>query len=384
MIPLSVPYIKGNEFKYVKDCLDSGWISSSGSYVNDFEDCIKSYTGSKYAVACMNGTVGLHISLVALKVSANDYVIVPNLTFVASLNAIKHAGAEPIMIDVDEKNWQIDLDLLEEFLIKKTSQKIIDGEKRCVLNDDGKQIKCIMPVHVLGNMCEMDRLLKIAYNYNLFLIEDSTEALGSFYKNKHAGTFGKLGVFSFNGNKIISTGGGGMVITDDKDLAKKIKHLTTQAKIKNDEYVHDQIGYNYRLVNVLSAIGLAQMEYFDEILMNKKKIDSFYRNKLASSNNIKFQDISQNVSNNCWLFTFRIKKMRILLKYLNENGIQSRPFWMPMNQLTMFSNNIYFSKKNISNHLYETCISIPSSPNLSNKDLNFINKKISNFINENY
>ena len=380
MIPLSVPFIKGNESKYVLDCLNTGWISSAGSYVDYFEQIIKNYTKSKHAVACMNGTTGLHISLVALDVKENDYVIVPNLTFVASLNSIKHAGAEPIMIDVDKSNWQIDLNLLDEFLKTHTSNKIINGKKSCVLNSNNRQIKCIMPVHVLGNMCNMRRLIKIAKKYNLFVLEDSTEALGSFSDKKHSGTFGDLGVFSFNGNKIISTGGGGMIITDNSDLANKIKHLTTQAKISKNEYIHDAVGYNYRLVNVLSAIGVAQMEYFDEILKNKKKIDTYYRKNLSKIKDTDFYNVNHGVKNNCWLFTFRTHKMRELLKYLNNNGIQSRPFWMPMNQLPMFKTNKYYTKNDISNELYETCISIPSSANLGLNELSLITKKITEFL----
>ena len=380
MIPLSVPYIKGNESKYVLDCLDTGWISSAGSYVNSFEQSIKNYTKSKYAIACMNGTTGLHISLIALNVTKNDYVIVPNLTFVATLNSIKHTGAEPIMIDVDKSNWQIDLSLLDEFLKAHTSIKSINGKKSCVLNENNRQIKCVMPVHVLGNMCNMKRLLKIAKKHHLYVLEDSTEALGSFYNSKHSGTFGDLGVFSFNGNKIISTGGGGMIITDNSNLANKIKHLTTQAKISSNEYIHDEVGYNYRLVNILSAIGVAQMEYFDEILQNKKKIDKYYRKNLSGLKGVDFYNVNGIVKNNCWLFTFRTSKMRDLLKYLNNNGIQSRPFWMPMNQLPMFKNNKYYNKNDISNKLYETCISIPSSANLGLTELSLITKKITKFL----
>ena len=215
MIPLSVPFINGNESKYVKNCLDTGWISSAGSYVETFEEKVASYVGTKYAVACMNGTVGLQISLIVSGIQESDYVLVPNLTFVASLNAIKHTGADPILIDVNQSNWQIDLNVLENFLKTNTTQKFINKTKFCVLNEDGRIIKCVMPVHVLGNMCDMEHLKSIAKNYSLLIIEDSTEALGSFFNQRHAGTFGNLGVFSFNGNKIISTGGGGLIITND-------------------------------------------------------------------------------------------------------------------------------------------------------------------------
>jgi perosamine synthetase len=379
MIPLSMPFINGNESKYVKNCLDTGWISSAGSYVEMFEEKVASYVGTKYAVACMNGTVGLQISLIVSGIQKSDYVLVPNLTFVASLNAIKHTGADPILIDVDQSNWQIDLNVLENFLKTKTSLKIINKTKFCVLDEDGRIIKCVMPVHVLGNMCDMEHLKSIAKKYSLLIIEDSTEALGSFFNQRHAGTFGNLGVFSFNGNKIISTGGGGLIITNDYELAKNAKHLTTQAKISKMEYIHDEVGYNYRLVNILAAVGVAQMEQLSNILVRKKKIDSFYKKKLNGLGDINFQSISSNVNNNCWLFTFRTNKMRSLLKHLNDNGIESRPFWMPMNQLQMFKNCIYVNKSDTSGSLYETCISIPCSAGISIEQMELVYNQINNF-----
>lgn len=379
MIPLSVPFLSGNESKYVSECINSGWISSSGSYVNIFEKKVASYVGAKYGVACMNGTVGLQISLIISGIKKSDYVLVPNLTFVASLNAIKYTGAEPILIDANQNNWQIDLDILETFLNTKTSQKNFDGKKYCVLNEDQRIIKCLMPVHVLGNMCDMQRLILIAKEHNLLVIEDSTEALGSYFKNKHAGTFGKIGVFSFNGNKIISTGGGGVMVTDDYKLAEKAKHLTTQAKISKTEYIHDEVGYNYRLVNILAAVGVAQMENFSDILIRKKNIDSFYRNKLNGLGDISFQSIESNVKNNCWLFTFKTNKSKDLINHLNSNAIEARPFWMPMNQLSMFENYTYLTKNNVSNSLYETCISVPCSSGISNNELEMVFSQIKNF-----
>ncbi len=215
-------------------------------------------------------------------------------------------------------------------------------------------------MHVLGNVGDMDKLLSIALKYNFEVIEDSTESLGSFYKGKHTGRFGKFGVFSFNGNKIISTGGGGMMVTDDEALAKKAKHLTTQAKASPEEYYHDEIGYNYRLVNVLAAIGVAQMEQFPALLANKRKMDAFYRSELAGVGDIAFQQVPDGVETNCWLFTFKTGRMRELLQFLNNNGVQSRPFWVPMH-IPMFSDKIYVTQQNVSEGIYGSCISIPSS-----------------------
>ena len=216
MIPLSVPSLEGNESKYVQDCIETGWISSAGEYVNKFEKIIADYCGAKYGIACMNGTAGLHISLILSGVTSEDHVIVPNITFIASLNSIKYTGASPILIDVNEDDWQMDLNLLEKYLQDNTYTESVEGKKHTFSSETKKRIKAIMPVHVLGNVGDLDQLLKISNKYNLDIIEDSTEALGSRYKNKHVGTFGKFGVFSFNGNKIISTGGGGVIVTNMK------------------------------------------------------------------------------------------------------------------------------------------------------------------------
>lgn len=379
MIPLSVPLLNGNEWKYVKDCLDTGWISSAGSYVNKFEQQIADFAGAKYGVACMNGTAGLHIAQILSGVTSDDHVIAPNITFIATLNAIKYTGASPILIDVDPASWQMDLNLLESYLKENVIVKEIDGNSFSFHKSTNKRIKAIMPVHVLGNMGEMDKLMEIANYFHLDIIEDSTEALGSYYKGKHAGSFGKFGVFSFNGNKIISTGGGGVIVTNDEELAKKAKHLTTQAKVSAMEYIHDEVGYNYRLVNVLAAIGVAQMEEFPTLLENKRKMDQFYRTQLTGVGDIEFQAVSENVDANCWLFTFKTKHMRQLLTYLNDNGVQSRPFWMPMNQLDMFKEDIFVSNGNQSNLVYESSISIPSSAGITQSEMETVVKTIKTF-----
>ena len=383
MIPLSVPYLNGNEWKYVKDCLDTGWISSAGSYVTQFEEQIASFVGAKYGIACMNGTVGLHIAQLLAGVTSEDYVIAPNVTFIATLNAIKYTGASPILIDVDPNSWQMDLNLLENFLEENVVIREFQGVLQSYHKPTNKRIKAIMPVHVLGNMGEMNKLMEIASKFHLDIIEDSTEALGSYFQKKHAGSFGKFGVFSFNGNKIISTGGGGVIVTNDEELAKKAKHLTTQAKVSSMEYIHDEIGYNYRLVNVLAAIGVAQMEEFPTLLESKRKMDHFYRTQLNGVGDIVFQEVSDEVDANCWLFTFKTKYMRQLLNFLNDNGVQSRPFWMPMNQLEMFKNDIFISNDNQSEQVYASSISIPSSAGISLEEMQTVVSKIKLFYSSN-
>ncbi len=379
MIPLSVPLLKGNELKYVAECISSGWISSAGSFVEDFEKKIAKFVGSKYAVACMNGTTGLHISLLLAGVQESDYVIVPNLTFIASLNSIKYIGARPILIDINPDTWQMDLKLLENFFMNECYTKKSDNELALFDNLNHKRIKAIMPVHVLGNMCDMIKLQELCSKYHLDIIEDSTEALGSYFSGKHSGTFGKFGVFSFNGNKIISTGGGGMIVTNDEELAKRAKHITTQAKSNPDEYFHDEIGYNYRLVNVLAAIGVAQMEQLEGILVAKHKIDTFYREALKDVGDIEFQEVSKEVKPNNWLFTFKTKDKAALLEFLNEKLIQSRPFWVPMNQLPMFTKERYISEMDYSNKVYENCISIPCSSGITEEELEFVVHNIKKF-----
>ena len=365
MIPLSIPNINGNEWKYVKDCLDTGWISSAGAYVTKFEEAIQNYTGAKYAIACMNGTAALQVSLNLAGVTSNDIVIAPNLTFVATLNAIKYSGAEIILTDICEDSWQIDVVLLQKWLENNTTTKMINNKPITFDKKTRKKIGAIMPVYVLGGFIDIDRLLEISYDYGIPIIEDSTEALGSFKNGKHAGTFGVTGVLSFNGNKIISTGGGGMILTNDKDIANRAKHITTTAKTDPLDYFHDEVGYNYRLVNVLAAIGVAQMENFENILQRKKEIDALYRKELNNVGDITFQENLSDTDPNCWLFTFRTEKMRELLNYLNANKIQSRPFWTPMNKLPMYNDLLYISENNISNKIFKECITIPCSSNLS-------------------
>ena len=379
MIPLSVPNIDGNEWKYVKDCLDTGWVSSAGSYGKKFEDVIQNYTGSKYAIACMNGTAGLQVSLKLADVSSKDIVIAPNLTFVATLNSIAYINATIFLIDICSSTWQLDVDLLKKWLENNTSTKSINGKLVTIEKTTGKKIGAIMPVYVLGGLVDIDKLLKISSEFGIPIIEDSTEALGSFKNGKHAGTFGLTGVLSFNGNKIISTGGGGMILTNEKEIAKRAKHITTTAKTDPLDYFHDEIGYNYRLVNVLAAIGVAQMENFENILKRKKEIDALYRKELKGVGDIKFQNNDPNSVPNCWLFTFQTKKMRKILHYLNSNKIQCRPFWTPMNNLPMYKHLTYISEKDISSKIFKECISIPSSSNLTIEDQNKVISEIKKF-----
>lgn len=362
----------GNELKYITECVETGWVSSVGSYVDRFEKMTAEFAGTKYAVATSSGTTALHICLILAGVNQNDFVIVPNITFIATLNSVKYTGAAPLLIDTDEHNWQMDLNLLEKFLDTETEQR----DNVCYHKKTGKRIPVLMPVHVLGNVCDMDRLLALAKKHNLLVIEDSTESLGSYYKGKHTGGFGLMGTFSYNGNKIITTGGGGMIVTDDEALAKKAKHLTTQAKSDPFEYIHDEIGYNYRLVNVAAAMGVAQMEQLPKFLERKKEIIAFYKKELEGVGDIKFQEVSADVNPNWWLPTIFTSKQREVLKALNDDKMQSRPFWVPMNQLRMFKDDIYFNENDRSDYVYKHCLSIPCSTNITDAELKAVADKI--------
>lgn len=376
MIPLSLPNIAGNEWEYVKQCLDTGWISTAGSFVDRFEDEFANYLKVDGAVSVVNGTSALHISLQLLGVENNDFVIMPNVTFVASANAISYIGADPLLIDIDKNSWQMDLDLLETFLSNECK---LDSFNSLVHLKTNRKVSALMIVHVQGNMCDMDRLLAICNHYNLPVLEDAAEALGSQYKEQYAGTFGHMGCFSFNGNKIMSTGGGGMIVSKNSDYLKKAKHLTTTAKRDSLTYFHDEVGYNYRLVNVLAAIGVAQLEQLDTFLASKKNIASYYRDNLQGVGDIEFQHALECVQSNEWLFTFTTSSMQELLNYLNANGVMSRPFWIPMNQLPMYSNKIYINSDDVSANVHRAALSIPCSTNILEEDLEEVVSIIKSF-----
>ena len=362
MIPLSLPHLAGNEWKYVKDCLDTGWVSSAGAYVSQFEQLVADFAQCRYGVACVNGTSGLHLTMHMHDVKLGDRLLVPNITFIASANAASYTYADPIFVDVDPETWQWDLDLLERFL-----------EEDCELRADGyryergtdRPIKAAMPVHVLGNMCDMPRLVELCARHNIVCIEDASESLGSYWNGQHSGSFGQMGVFSFNGNKTITTGGGGVIVTNDEALARRAKHLTTQAKANPDTYYHDEIGFNYRLVNVLAAIGVAQMEQLPDFLRAKKRMDAYYREHLAGVGDLRFQEVRSEVDPNCWLFTLSSARQADILEKLQTEKVIARPFWMPMNQLPMFADKRYVQDHDHSRRVHAESLSIPSSVNIT-------------------
>jgi perosamine synthetase len=376
VIPLSLPNLSGKEWDYVKECLDSGWISTAGSFVERFESEFATYLGLSGAVSLVNGTAALHIALQLLGVKNNDFVIMPNVTFVASANAISYVGAEPILIDIDEHSWQMDIDILEDFLESKCK---IGISKELIHKETNRKISAIMIVHLQGNVCDMDRLIGLCNHYNLPILEDAAEALGTKYKGRYVGTLGDIGCFSFNGNKIMSTGGGGMLVSRDEEYLVRAKHLSTTAKIDSSAYFHDEVGYNYRLVNILAAIGVAQLESLEDFIASKIRTASYYRKYLNGVGDIKFQVISDDTISNEWLFTITTNSMQPLLEYLNANGIMSRPFWVPMNQLPMYKDCLYINSIDLSYSTHQQALSIPCSTQISKIELKEVVKRIKKF-----
>ena len=378
MIPLSLPNLAGKEWEYVKQCLDTGWISTAGSFVDRFEVEFAKYLEVDGAVSVVNGTAALHIALQLLGVENNDLVIMPNVTFVASANAISYVGASPLLIDIDQNSWQMDLGLLENFLATDCK---LDSSDILVHIETSRKISALMIVHVQGNICDMDRLLAICNDYNLPVLEDAAEALGAKYKGQYAGTLGDIGCFSFNGNKIMTTGGGGMIVSNNSEHLKRAKHITTTAKRDALTYFHDEVGYNYRLVNVLAALGVAQLEQLDGFIASKLDTASYYRDNLQGVGDIGFQLVQDGVESNEWLFTITTSSMQRLLDYLNANGVMSRPFWMPMNQLPMYKNNLYVNHNDVSARVHGSALSIPCSTNILKSDLEKVVATIKTFFN---
>ncbi len=358
-IPLHEPKFIGNEKKYLNECIDSAFVSSVGKFVDEFEEKIANYTGAKYAIATSNGTSALHISLLLANVEQSDEVITQPLTFVATCNAISYCGANPVFVDVDKETMGLSPSALKTFLENNTS---IIGQQ-CINNSTGKVIKACVPMHTFGHPCRIDEIKDICDKYHIFLIEDAAESLGSIYKNKHTGTYGQVGVMSFNGNKIITAGGGGCIVTNDKTLAKKAKHLTTTAKVPHKwDFYHDMVGYNYRMPNLNAALLVAQLENLDNFVHNKRKLAHMYE-EFFNGINCVFVKESIESRSNYWLNSILLKNKQQRDEFLNETNSQNvmtRPIWTLMNKLPMFEHNQCGDLTN-SEWLEERAVNIPSS-----------------------
>ena len=353
------PRFVGNEKKYLNECIDSTFVSSVGKYVDRFEKEFASFVGAKYAIATVNGTAALHISLILANVKRDDEVITQPLTFIATCNAISYIGAKPIFVDVDLDTMGLSPESLKSFL--EANCEIINNQ--CINKTTKKIIKACVPMHTFGHPCKIGEIKEICEKWNITLVEDAAESLGSFYKDKHTGTFGKVGAFSFNGNKIITSGGGGVIVTDDEQIAKRAKHITTTAKIPHPyEYVHDEIAYNYRLPNINAALLVAQMENLDRFLESKRELALSYEEFFKTSN-IDFIKEPKDSKSNYWLQAVLLNGVTQrdeFLEFTNKNGVMTRPIWRLMNELEMFKAcqcaNLINAK-----YLEQRVVNIPSS-----------------------
>ncbi len=374
-IPLSEPVLRGKEWSYLKQCLDTGWLSSAGKFVGLFENSICQHVGVKYAVACVNGTAGLHLALRLCKVENNNEVIVPTLTFIASINAVKYLNAEPVFMDCDDF-MNIDVEKLETFCSKECalSKNGLRNKK------SGRLVKAVIAVHVFGNPCDMEAIMRIARKYRLKVVEDAAESLGSTYsagkyKNKHTGTIGDIGVYSFNANKIITTGGGGMLLTNNNKLAKKAKYLINQAKDDEIKYIHNEIGYNFRMTNLQAALGLAQMDLLKQFIKIKKANYYRYSELLQVTRGLSLLKCPPKTSPNYWFYSLVInqhyfgKSRDIVMKKLAKANIESRPVWQ-LNHLQKpyLKNQAYMISK--AKWFWQRVLNIPCSVSLKTSDIN--------------
>ena len=382
-VPLIVPEIRGNEWKYIKDCLDTNWVSSVGSYVERFERMVAERVGVRHAIATVNGTAALHIALMLAGVEPNDEVIVSSLTFIAPVNAIRYVGAWPVFIDAESRFWQMNPAAVVEFLDNQCRR---DGNT-LRNKKTGRRVKAILPVHILGHPVDLDPILAAASKYSLPVIEDATEGLGAQYRGRNIGGLGLAGCFSFNGNKLITTGGGGMLVTDSPDLAERARYLTTQAKDDPIEYVHNALGYNYRLTNVLAAMGCAQMEKLDEFIDIKRQIAKTYDEKLRSIPGIALPEEAEWAFSTFWMYTVLIDEQkcglssRELLRGLGAKKIQTRPLWQPIHRSPAHAES---SNRECptADALHQQALSLPCSVGLSRSAQLQVIEAIENLVGE--
>lgn len=366
VVPLHAPTIEGHAWDYVKQCLDTGWVSSAGEFVSRFETELAEYIGVKHAVAVVNGTAALHVALRLAGVEPGDEVLMPSLTFVATANAVSYCGATPHFVDVSEATLGLDPAALDARL-----NDIAERRDGGVFNrKTGARLAAIVPMHTFGHPVDLDGLLNVCDNWGLTIVEDAAESLGSFYHDRHTGTFGRLGIISFNGNKIISTGGGGMILTDDETLAQRARHLTTTAKRPHTwEYIHDEVGYNYRMPNLNAALGCAQLERIDDLLASKRRLARRYAEAMDQVPGVRMVAEPQGCRSNAWLNALLLDEDHAeqrdpLLAALNDAGLQSRPVWRPMHELDIYA-ACPRADLPITRDLAARIINIPSSAGLA-------------------
>lgn len=379
-IPLSVPNLKGNELQYVTKAVETEWVSTAGPYVNEFEKQIAEYVHVPMAVSCQNGTSGLHIGLITLGVTKDDIVLVPTLTFIAAVNPVKYIGATPIFMDCDD-SLCMDPIKLERFC--KEECDYIDG--KLIDKQTNKHVKAVVVVHVFGNMADMASIMNIAKSYNLKVLEDATEALGTYYteakyKNKFAGTIGDVGVYSFNGNKIITTGGGGMIVSNDEELLRHAKHLTTQAKADEANFIHDEIGFNYRMTNLQAALGIAQLEQLEHFIKVKEENYFAYCKAIEDRDDLQVLGFRNGIRSNRWFYSLFLKDnykltRDELISKLKEEKIQTRPIWGLIHEQLPYQNErAYMIEK--ATYYHDHVVNLPCSTNLTKPDVDRVCQRI--------
>lgn len=372
-IPLHAPKFAGNEWAYVKACLDSGWVSSAGPMVDQFERAVADYVGARYAVATVNGTAALHIALKVAGVGPDDEVLAPTLTFVSPVNAIRYCGAHPVLMDADPGSWEMDPAKTADFFAKECVWRNGSLWNRAT----GRRVVAVLPVHILGHPVDMDPILDLAQKYQLLVVEDAAESLGARYKGQPVGSLGPLTCFSFNGNKIVTAGGGGMIVTNDRLLAERARHLTTQARTHPSEYIHDEVGYNYRMPNLNAALGLAQIEQAEVFVEAKRYIATEYRTAFAEMDGVRFMPEMPWARSIFWLNTILIDQLKRdsdrarLIEALVRRGVQVRPLWRPMHQLAIHR-RVQPYRIETADQLYQRSVSLPSSPGLLQDEIDYI------------
>ena len=384
-IPLSVPCLKGKEKEYVLDAIQKEWVSTGGSYIDIFERDIAQYLEVDHAVACQSGTAGLHLALMLSGVEKEDEVFVPTLTFIAAVNPIKYIGGHPILMDCDD-TLTLDVDKLERFIENECEYK----NEQLINKSTQRKIKAIVIVHIFGNAANMEKLMEIAERYNLKVIEDATEALGSYYvegkyKGKYLGTIGDFGVYSFNGNKIITTGGGGMIVAREKKLLEKAKYLSTQAKDDPLFYRHEEVGYNYRMTNLQAAVGVAQLEQLEKFIFQKKKNYQLYKKLIADIKELELISFSEKIRPNYWFYSVLIKsenaKIGKIIDKLHHEGIQTRPIWGLIHKQKPYMEEQNY-EINKATYYEEHIINVPCSSTLSENEVYFIVDTLKNTLDE--
>ena len=359
-VPLHAPLFIGNEKKYLNECIDTTFVSSVGKFVDRFEEEVAAYTGAKRAVVCVSGTNALHMAMMLVGVEREDEVLTQALTFIATCNAISYIGAHPVFIDVDMETLGLSPNAVKAWLEKNAELK----NGICYNKRTGRRVKACVPMHTFGHPVKIDELVQICNEWHIELVEDAAESIGSLYKGKHTGTFGKVGAISFNGNKTITTGGGGMLLFQDEELGKLAKHLTTQAKVPHRwAFVHDQIGYNYRMPNINAALGCAQLENLERYVENKRETAKIYADFFKNVPDITFFTEPENCRSNYWLNVVMLKDkaaQQEFLEYTNDHGVMTRPVWELMNRLKMFK---YCESDGLKNTewLADRIVNIPSS-----------------------